>query len=1577
MRQEEERREKEVFEERMKEMRRQLEERKARHDQELQLLKELHALQMKCDAEKKEQEEMFKQERTRLLHPHQQDDEQKSIPLNCEETQALLEGGDTAVSTKTEQTIVPAGDGSGQSLSRLTKEQIATRKSISTKLPKFAGEAEVWPLFISSYTHTNEACGFTNLENLQRLQECLHGEALEAVRGRLLMPHSVPGVIAELKRRYGNPKRLLKMLLRKIRATEPPREKRLVTFVEFGTKVQQLCDHVEECGLTEHISNPLLVDELVNKLPLQYQREWSRFEREQNDSSLLGFSRYISGLVDDISDVMERLEDDRNPTQEKKRVNVHATETSSTQRSESCWNCGEQTHRLKNCGSFKQMPLSEKMKRIKNLQLCETCLARGCNGKCAYKVRCARCKGRHHTLLHRSEESLHTSSTAEDVVVKRDTVVVFRMIPVTLYYGSMTLDVMAFIDEGSSVTLLDDSAARHLNVSGVPEPLVISWTNDINRHENESRLVQLMISERGSGQKYELINTRTVSELKLPMPYVTIADLKCKYAHLTDISAKEYLPQRPMIILGLDNVHLFAPIESRLGNVGEPIAVRSLLGWSIFGTERCSRMFSAYLNLHTASQMSNEMLHDLIKEQYRLEDLDKTTHTMPEAADEQRARTLLESTTCRVGDRFETGLLWKNDVRQFPDSYPMAEKRMQSLERKLNRQPQLKEVVLQQMEDYQQKGYAHKINPNEMLVPGNSVWYIPLNVVQNPKKPGKVRLVWDAAASVKGVSLNSELLKGPDMLIPLPNIINNFREKAIAFGADIKEMYHQIRIRDADKQAQRFLFGYDSSGRPQVYVMDVATFGATCSPSSAQYIKNLNAAQHQHEYPEAAEAIIKRHYVDDYFDCTDTVEEAVSLAEQVKYVHSKGGFHIRNWVSNSTEVLSALKEDNAEDRIRFKGENTASTERVLGISWLANEDVFCLNSENNDNALLTDLQESQPSKRKVLSFIMGHFDPMGFFAPITVRGKMLMQDIWRTGCNWDEPIEATCYERWCQMIQNMQNVGLLKIPRSYFGKALSSEIKDVQLHVFTDASETAFGCVAYFRAVVQGEVRCSLVMSRTKVAPLKKISIPRLELLGAVLGARMAKTIRDNHKLAIDRVVIWTDAKVVLSWIRSDHRRYKQFVGFRVGEILDLTNISDWRWIPSKMNIADILTKWGKAPDIGPDSDWVCGPKFLRADECCWPVQELPPANTTEELRAHLFIHNVELLKGFIDVRRFSKWTVLVRTVACVYRFIANCIKKAKGEPIETLRATVNQQKILMAVGLTTKRTPLQQPEYAKAEMVLIRTAQAESFIDEWKTLMKNKESSSNQWIGLERSSPLFRLSPFIDEKDLIRMEGRTEYAESLPYNMRFPIILPSDHYITGLIIQHYHERYGHGYRETVKNELRQHYYIPHLDAAVRRETAKCMWCKVRRNQPTTPRMAPLPPQRLTPNVRPFSYTGVDYIGPYEVSIGRRTEKRWIVLFTCLVVRGIHLEIAHSLSTMSCMMALRRFICRRGWPIEFVSDNGTNFKGASREIVGALRDIEEECADQLTNARTRWTFNPPVAPHMGGVWERLDVVKMG
>lgn len=386
-------------------------------------------------------------------------------------------------------------------------------------------------------------------------------------------------------------------------------------------------------------------------------------------------------------------------------------------------------------------------------------------------------------------------------------------------------------------------------------------------------------------------------------------------------------------------------------------------------------------------------------------------------------------------------------------------------------------------------------------------------------------------------------------------------------------MYHQMAILAADKQALRFVFRPDPSEAPRVYVMDVATFGATCSPCSAQYIKNLNAEEFAETYPDAAAAIVHKHYVDDYYDSVDTVEEAIRRAKEVKFIHSQGGFHIRNWVSNSKAFLEEFDERSESEAVHFNRDEALEHERVLGVVWKPVDDVFCFATVSKREFMKVLDGEECPTKRIVLSFVMAQFDPVGFLTPITVRGKMLIQDLWRTGCEWDERIDEASHEKWLRWIKMMRNIGALKIPRSYFGDAKSNEIEDLQLHVFTDASETAYGCVAYFRAIVRGEVRCALVMSRSKVAPLKQISIPRLELLAAVLGARLSKAVQESHNFVVSRVVFWTDANVVLSWIRSDQRRYKQFVGFRIGEILSLMRLTDWRWVPTKSNVADQLTK--------------------------------------------------------------------------------------------------------------------------------------------------------------------------------------------------------------------------------------------------------------------------------------------------------------------------------------------------------------------------------------------------------------------
>ncbi|XP_055643410.1 uncharacterized protein LOC129779763 isoform X1 [Toxorhynchites rutilus septentrionalis] len=399
------------------------------------------------------------------------------------------------------------------------------------------------------------------------------------------------------------------------------------------------------------------------------------------------------------------------------------------------------------------------------------------------------------------------------------------------------------------------------------------------------------------------------------------------------------------------------------------------------------------------------------------------------------------------------------DDPQFPDSYPMALRRMKQLERKLEKNPELYANVCKQIDEYHDKGYAHIATPEELdAIVSNKVWYLPLNVVLNLNKPGKVRLVWDAAATVQGVSLNSQLLKGPDMLVSLVHVIGGFREYRIAIGGDLREMYHQIKIISQDRRFQHFLFRKDPSEPPREYIMDVATFGSTSSPCSAQYVKNLNDQEFARQYPEAAAAIITRHH--DYFDSVDTVEEAIKRAREVKLIHQKGGFEIRNWISISTKVLQSLGEKKQVSVVHITEDKATSHERVLGLIWDPELDEFSFSTQHRQEHLPYLRGDKRPSKRVVLSCVMGFFDPLGLLSPFTVHGKIIVQHLWRSGCDWDDAINDECWGMWKRWIAVLPQLDNIRIQRCYLGDSLSSSVESVEVHIFTDASEHAYGCVS-------------------------------------------------------------------------------------------------------------------------------------------------------------------------------------------------------------------------------------------------------------------------------------------------------------------------------------------------------------------------------------------------------------------------------------------------------------------------------------------------------------------------------------
>ncbi|XP_039435604.2 uncharacterized protein LOC120417569 [Culex pipiens pallens] len=568
------------------------------------------------------------------------------------------DSGEDSDSVKSAKGGVKKGGGSFGNTTRITREQMAARKVVSHALPKFKGEPEVWPLFISCFEHTTAACGFSNIENLTRLVEALDGEALENVRSSLVFPSAVPGIIQDLRNMFGRPEKLLKALLEKVRQAPAPHADRLGTFINFGMVVKQLCDHLEAAGLQDHLNNPMLVQELIEKLPPSYQMDWVRFKRGNKENPLRRFANFMKGIVDDASEVADfspqNSSDNSKPERGKPHgrafVHVHETELNQDEAprierpSRPCWFCKRADHFIRSCEDFKRMNVAERLREVERLKLCGRCLNNHGSRPCNFRGRCTvpNCVGDHHPLLHRAEETVQLQKAENS-----SRSVIFRMMPVTLHAGKRQYDTVAFLDEGSSATLVDDAVAKQLKAEGVPEPLIVNWTGNINRIEDGSRKVELMLSAKGSTEKFPL-STRTVGELLLPQQDVNYPEVVGKYTHLSGVPLEDLPSGVPTILIGLDNLHLFAPLESRIGQPCEPIAVRSKVGWTVYGTEKRKPRRSVHLNVHSVVPVSSSQAPEKRKVP-DMQDGRKPSTVPVSEPKETQAREILEESTTTLG----------------------------------------------------------------------------------------------------------------------------------------------------------------------------------------------------------------------------------------------------------------------------------------------------------------------------------------------------------------------------------------------------------------------------------------------------------------------------------------------------------------------------------------------------------------------------------------------------------------------------------------------------------------------------------------------------------------------------------------------------------------------------------------------------------------------------------------------------------------------------------------------------------------------------------------------------------------
>ncbi|XP_053663516.1 uncharacterized protein LOC128712653 [Anopheles marshallii] len=1224
----------------------------------------------------------------------------------------------------------------------LTPEQESARKSIPKELPAFSGDVGQWPLFYATYVRSTILCGFSDDENLIWLQRALRGPALESVDHLMLLPDGLPKVIEILRTEYGRPDLIVDSLIEKVRKLPPVRTERLETLATYGKMIRKMCATIEASGLHDYECNVTLLKELVAKLPGERVLEWARYKLKLKRETIREFDVWFSEIAQAASAASKTF--DRNLTRPETsrplpgrkapaHVNVHST----TRRTQ-CALCHDSCRTLADCARFGEMTVRERRLHIQGRKLCVTCLGPH-RGTCFVRTNCGTdgCRETHHKLLHCREQTpqSHRNTHSLNSHISNDTKSLFRYVPVVVRGQKTEITTFAFIDEGSSATFVDRRLIDELGIEGTLNPLCLKWTDDTLRNESDSREVQLRISGVHQGALvYDLRKAHTLQDLMLPVQTLPIEKLVKLYPHLKGLPIAAYANVTPRILIGVDNIHLGKPLRCVEGSFSEPIATKTRLGWTVFGPccLPASVSSTAYFNLHlcVCNEEGNQNLDMALKRYFSLESIGVSAAQRLLPKEEERAITMLNTGTRLVGDRFETGLLWKYDDVRLPCNREMALKRHTCLKRKCEKNPELARAISNKMHEYADKGYIRRMSEEEIDVRRERDWYLPIFPVYNPNKPGKLRMVFDAAAQVHGISLNMFLLTGPDQLVGLVQVLYKFRENRIAVTGDIREMFFQVRMNHADQRSQMVFWddGSKQNGEPSVYAVTVMTFGAACSPASAHFVKNLNAERFVDRFPRAVECIKYEHYVDDMLASVETVDEAVTLAEDVRLVHSKGGFEIRNWLSNSKDVVHKLRWGVNHNRCVDMSSNQG-TEKVLGMWWNTDDDMltFRINPRMDEELLAGG---RLPTRREVLSTLMMIYDPLGLIGHFLMFLKILLQDLWRTGIHWDKKVEGEAAKKWLRWTGLLPELEKLMIRRCY--RSITSS-PCVQLHVFTDASQSGMAAVAYLRFEESGVVECALVGSKTRVAPLKLLSIPRLELQAAVIGARFADHIAKAHRLRIDKRVFWTDSRNVVSWIKSDHRRYSPFVAFRVSELSEITDANEWRWLSTKVNVADDGTKWQGDPDLTSSSRWFRGPEFLWEVEENWPINKNDPGESSEELRKSLLHHAI--VRNVVDFARFSRWKKLLRTVGFVHRYVGNLRRRARREK--------------NAAG------PLTQEELLAAEHTLYIWAQLDGFAADIKR-MKSGAKEKHPWKNLlKRDSVLYKLSPEIDERAIRRFIAR------------------------------------------------------------------------------------------------------------------------------------------------------------------------------------------------------------------------------
>ena len=1454
--------------------------------------------------------------------------------------------------------------------------------AIQTKkpsLPTFSGDRADWPEFRCVWISMAESQFSNRVQLAMELKRCCKGKAADRVRHIYVTnEHAYEEIWERLREEYDDPGLCSQEAINKLMSLKLVGDQDFSGLVNIIDTVDGIYNQLRELNQLNAV-HAVDVDRVSSNLPASTRMEWLRRYRDLSHADKLSpFSAFVVFLrrersaVARLAESMPKQGGARrffkekasshlgNGTESKEKASSHlgyGTENKKV----SCAVHGE-GHLTKDCKNFLKFSVSQRYNCLRKSKRCFNCFGIHPRAQCRAPA-CASCGKLHNKLLCVTKTEVQVNSQNERKETLLASVGAMALYPICrANIKGSSRSVTVLLDGGSNASYVTSHCAQKNKLKRI-DKVTLSVTT-VGGQDGE---YQSAVYEAGLKTTEGKIVKVTMYEL----PKIT-----GKVSLLSQQVVEELFPEfdsgilmRPSdhvdILLGTDYFGLHPKEE--LSKVGENLSImKGQLGVCLVGTHpllkesdliqgevpRTLHLTEHRVSTHHTSLRGEHPAFSMAETFIAGEELG--TECSPKCGackcgkcpipghdlSFREEQELLMIRSNLVHDPFlkvwTTSYPWIKDPKTLPDNYSSAFSTMMSTERSLRKDPSWAESYQGQIVDMVKRGVVRKLTPLEIVEWNQPFFYISHLAVSNLKsKSTPVRIVFNSAQVYKGVSLNSFLAKGPDSYRnSVLGILLRWREEAVPVIGDISKMFHCVRINPLEQHCHRFLWrDLDTSRDPDTYIIQRVNMGDKPAPAIATEALFMTADKYADTHPRAARFINESSYVDDLIDSVSTLEEMEILTRDTEYVLSEGGFQIKCWQST---CFSSERE---------------TVERVLGISWSPERDtIFVLPVLNfskkrhyqhtEPNLKKEDVPEALPqilTKRLVLQQVMGIYDPLGLIAPFTLLAKILLRETWQMGLDWDDSLPPFLYKRWVKFFTDMFLLEKLSFPRCL---KPDNMLEDPWLLLLSDGGLTAYGCVAYVRwQFPDGSVKLFLIMSKCRIAPLHTVSVPRMELNGAVLSKRMRVCIIKEMRYSFKRILHLVDSETVLHMINKTSCRFKVYEGVRLGEIQSVTDVSEWAYVPREKNIADWLTR-GKVPqELDSRSMWSCGPPMFYLPFEQWDIKFVS-SSSEFELNSDSLLPGEKInvqtnqsesfcTKESKELLKYSNISTMKRAIRVVARLLGIAEEKSfRGGQVDLLSPK------------------------------LLRCAET--------YLLLESQSSTNLTDKQYRS-----LNPAKNEKGLW-VVGASRLAHTNPLGVRadLPVFIPKGHALAELAMRDCHSN-GHRGRDATLALFRNRFWTPSGPALAKKVTSQCQLCKLRNGRHVEQKMGVLPVDRAKPSP-PFNHSMVDLFGPYLIrgEVQKRISgKAWGVIFTDLASRAVHIEAIFGYDSSQVLMALTRFVSIRGWPEHIYSDPGTQLLSTNKELVESARRLG-------VNHGLQWIFGPADSPwHQGAVEALVKTAK--